>query len=85
MKYVRVILTPEAADAYQNLMSKVSDSKQEEVILNAFLQKVELLKENIHYGQPIAKKLIPAEYKTRYGITNLLLNKPRKTTGYIFT
>lgn len=55
MKYVRVILTPEAADAYQNLMSKVSDSKQEEVILNAFLQKVELLKENIHYGQPIAK------------------------------
>ncbi|MDD4524076.1 MAG: hypothetical protein PHW84_14805 [Methanosarcina sp.] len=47
------------------------DSKQEEMILNAFLQKVELLKENVHYGQPIAKKLIPAEYKTRYGITNL--------------
>jgi hypothetical protein len=32
---------------------------------------VELLKENIHYGQPIAKKLIPVEYKTKYGITNL--------------
>lgn len=71
MKKVRVILAPEAADAYNNLMSKASDSKQEEVILNAFLQKVELLKENVHYGQPIAKKLIPAEYKTRYGITNL--------------
>ncbi|AKB23616.1 hypothetical protein MSMTP_0147 [Methanosarcina sp. MTP4] len=71
MKYVRVILAPEAADAYQDLMNKASGSKQEEAILNSFLQKVELLKENIHYGQPIAKKLIPAEYKTSYGITNL--------------
>ena len=41
------------------------------MILNAFLQKMELLKEDVHYGQPIAKKLIPAEYKTKYGITNL--------------
>ena len=55
MKYVRVILAPEAADAYQNFMSKASDSKQEEAILNSFLQKVELLKGNVHYGQPIAK------------------------------
>jgi hypothetical protein len=60
-----------AADAYNSLLSKALGSKQEETILNAFLQKVELLKENIHYGQPIAKKLIPAEYKTKYGITNL--------------
>jgi hypothetical protein len=71
MKYVRVILTSEASDAYNSLLSKAPESKQEEIILNAFLQKVEFLKENIHYGQPIAKKLIPGEYKTRYGITNL--------------
>ncbi len=71
MKSVRVILTPEAADAYHKFTEKASDSKQEEVILNAFIQKVDLLKENIHYGQPIAKKLIPAEYKTKYEITNL--------------
>ena len=71
MKHVRVILAPEAADAYYNFMNKALDSKQEEVILNAFLQKVELIKENVHYGQPIAKKLIPVEYKTKYGITNL--------------
>lgn len=45
-------------------MSKASDSKQEEIILNAFLQKVELIKENVQHGQQIAKKLIPAEYKT---------------------
>ncbi len=63
---VRVILTPEAADAYHSFLSKASDSEQEEVILNAFLQKIELLKDNVHYRQPIAKKLIPAEYKTKY-------------------
>lgn len=66
MKSVRVILTPEAANTYNSFLSKALESKQEEIILNAFLQKVELLKENIHYGQPIAKKLIPAEYKTKY-------------------
>ena len=71
MKSVRVILTPEAADAYHNFMNKASDSKQEEVILSSFLQKVELLKKDVHHGQPIVKKLIPAEYKTRYGVTNL--------------
>ena len=52
-------------------MNKALDSKKEEAILNAFNQKVELIKENVHYGQPIAKKLIPIEYKTKYGITNL--------------
>jgi len=71
MKHVRVILAPEAAEVYYNVINKASDSKQEEAILNAFLQKVELIKENVHYGQPIAKKLIPVEYKIKYGITNL--------------
>lgn len=71
MKSIRVILTPEAADAYHSFLSKASDSKQEEAIFNAFLQKIELLKDNVHYGQPIAKKMIPAEYNTKHGITNL--------------
>lgn len=56
---------------YQFLKIKAPDSKQEETLLNAFLQKVELLKRNFQYGQPIAKNLIPPDYRTRYGITNL--------------
>ena len=71
MKSVKVILAPKAADVYHNFINKASDSKQDVVLLKVFLQKVELLKENVHYGQPIAKKLIPAEYKTKYGIINL--------------
>ena len=33
--------------------------------------KKELIKANIHYGEPIAKNLIPEEYKIKYGATNL--------------
>jgi len=71
MKRVVIRLTPEAEEVYQYLKIKAPDSKQEEVILNAFLQKVELIKRNFQYGQPIAKNLIPSEYKIKYGITNL--------------
>jgi len=46
-------------------MNKVYNSRQEEMVLNIFLQKLELLKQDVHYGQPITKKLIPAEYKTK--------------------
>jgi hypothetical protein len=30
-----------------------------------------LIKANIHYGNPIAKNLIPEEYKIKYSATNL--------------
>ncbi|MDP1729493.1 MAG: hypothetical protein Q8L27_04790, partial [archaeon] len=31
----------------------------------------ELIRTNIHYGNPIAKDLIPKEYFDKFGITNL--------------
>jgi len=71
MKRVIVRLTPEAEEVYQSLKIKAPYSKQEEVLLNAFLNRIELMKKNIQYGQPIAKNLIPHEYKLKYGITNL--------------
>ena len=71
MKRVSVRLTPEADEAYESLISKASDSKQEETILNAFHQKIELIKNDVHYGNPVSKRLIPSEYKTKYGVKNL--------------
>jgi hypothetical protein len=71
MKRVTVRLTQEAEEVYQYLKIKATDSKQEEILLNAFLQKVELIKTDIQYGQPIAKNRIPSEYKIKYEITNL--------------
>jgi hypothetical protein len=71
MKKVRVILSPEAEEVYNYLNKEAPNSKTESTILNAFNKKKELIKNNPHYGDPIAKSLIPDEYKEKYGITNL--------------
>ena len=71
MKKVRVIFSPEAEEVYKYLNEQAPHSKTENMILNAVNKKVELIKSNIHYGTPIAKKLIPDEYKAKYGVTNL--------------
>jgi len=71
MKEVRVILSPEAEEVYKNLNQEAENSKQARMILKAINQKKELIKANIHYGDPIAKNLIPEEYKLKYGATNL--------------
>jgi len=71
MKHVSVSLTSEAYEVYQHLLSFAQDSKQDNAILNAFLQKIELIKKTPHYGQAIAKNLIPIEYKRDYDLKNL--------------
>jgi mRNA-degrading endonuclease RelE of RelBE toxin-antitoxin system len=71
MKPVKVVLSPEAEEAYKQLNGLAANSKLERSILNSIKKKVELIKMNLHYGNPMAKKLIPKEYALRYGITNL--------------
>ncbi len=71
MKKVRVIFSPEAEEVYKYLNKQATFSKTENMILNAVNKKIEIIKLNIHYGNPLAKKLIPEEYKIKYGITNL--------------
>jgi len=71
MKKVRVIFSSEAEEVYKYLNSEAPNSKTESMILNAVNKKIELIKLNMHYGNPIAKKLIPDEYKSKYGVTNL--------------
>ena len=71
MKTVRVILSPDAEEVYKHLNEKAPSSKLERSILNAVNKKVELIKANFHYGEPIAKDKIPQEYRQKYGITNL--------------
>ncbi|MEM4598897.1 MAG: hypothetical protein QW400_04395 [Candidatus Diapherotrites archaeon] len=71
MKIVRVIFSPEAEEVYKYLNAKAPYSKVERSIFNALNRKIELIKANFHYGNPIAKNLIPEEYKKKYGVTNL--------------
>lgn len=71
MKTIHVIFSPEAEEVYNYLNEQAPNSKTERMILNAINKKVELIKSNYHYGDPIAKKLIPKEYKEKYNVTNL--------------
>jgi hypothetical protein len=71
MKQLRVILSPEAKEVYNYLNSNSEKLKIEKSILKAINNKVELIKVNKHYGNPISKKLIPEDYINKYNIRNL--------------
>jgi len=71
MKEVRVILLPAAEEVYKKLNAEAETNKQSRMILKAVNNKIELIKANIHYGDPIAKNLVPEEYKQKYSTTNL--------------
>lgn len=71
MKQVRIILSREAKEVYEYLNSQSQFSKHERMILKAVRQKADLIKSNIHYGDPIRKSLIPKEYIEKYKVTNL--------------
>jgi len=62
---------PEAEEIYNHLNKEAPKSKTENTILKAINKKVELIKVNPHYGNPISKKLIPQDYKDKYEISNL--------------
>ncbi len=71
MKIVRVKLSPEAEEVYKHLNEEAPTSKTERMILKAVNQKVELIKTNPHYGDPIGKDKIPEEYIQKYTAKNL--------------
>ena len=71
MKGVRIVFSPEAEEVYKKLNAEAETNKQSRMILKAINHKKELIKANIHYGDPIAKNLIPAEYKQKYSTKNL--------------
>ena len=57
MKKVKVILSPEAKEVYDFLNRESKNSKLEKSILNALHNKIEHVKNDIHYGHPITKLL----------------------------
>ena len=71
MKYIRVIFSKEAKEVYDYLNARAKLSKKERTLLKAINYKIDLIKNNSHYGNPIAKNIIPEEYKDKYGIINL--------------
>jgi hypothetical protein len=71
MKEVRIILSSQAEQVYRRLNAEAETNKQSRMILKVINNKVELIKSNIHYGNPLAKELIPEEYRIKYSVNNL--------------
>jgi len=77
-KPVRVILLGDADKSFKKLNEIVGnqiksgkESSTEMQLLKSIKQKIEFIKDNPFYGDPIAKNLIPEEYKKEYLSTNL--------------
>ena len=71
-------LSPEAEEVYKFLKQEFEEviasgrKRTPEVqIFERFEQKKELIRQDMHYGEPVAKDKIPSAYKIKYGITNL--------------
>jgi hypothetical protein len=64
-------LSSEADNVYKYIAQKALSSKSERIMLKAILHKIELIKKNPQYGQPLAKRLIPKEYVVKYDAQNI--------------
>ncbi len=71
MKKIRVKLSHDASEIYNDLIRKATTSKIERTILLAITKKIEFIKSDPHYGDPVAKSSIPKQYIKKYKITNL--------------
>ncbi len=77
-KPVRVVLLGEAEEEFKRLNEIVGnqiksgrESSEEIQLLKSIRQKIDFIKSNPFYGDPIAKNLIPEEYKIKYRAINL--------------
>ncbi len=71
MKKISIILSANAKQVYDTLNEQAPTSKIHRMILDSINDKLEFIKQDIHYANPIAKNLIPKEYIIKYEITNL--------------
>jgi len=71
MKAARVIFSPESEAVYHLLEKRSENSKMDRMLLESINKKIELIKLNTRYGNPIAKDLIPRKYLIKYGVKNL--------------
>lgn len=71
MMIVRIVLSPEAEVVYAFLEENSSKDKTCRIVLRSFNKKKEILRNDIHYGDPIPKNLIPKIYYDGHSITKL--------------
>lgn len=77
-KPVRVVLLGDADKAFKKLNEIVGnqiesgkENTEEMQLLKSIRQKIDFVKANPFYGDPVAKNLIPPEYKIEFAAINL--------------
>ena len=70
-KPIRVVLAPEMLLFYDSLSEKALTNNTARILFHGISHKVEILRQNSNYGDTLAKKLIPLEYKIKHNATNL--------------
>ena len=91
-KPVRVIITGEAEEEYNELNQTVKKEKAEgiqsseyQTLLNSINQKIDFLKKDPQYGIHIPKNKIPKEYIIKYNVNNLWKINLPKSWRMIYT
>lgn len=67
----KIRFSDEAKDVYAKLLAQSITSKQQRTITNSIKDKLNLIQNNPHYGNPIKKDRIPEYYKIQYLTNNL--------------
>ena len=83
MKKTRVVLSPEAEEVYSRLNQEATESKTEEKLLRGINKKIELIKNNPHYGEPISKKKIPKRIFQKVWCNKSILGTKRNSLDFI--
>ncbi len=71
MKTTNILLAEKAKLIFETIASMAVHSKMHRSIHSSINRKIEILRLNFQYGDPIAKNLIPKIYSDELGITNL--------------
>ncbi len=68
---VCIRFSEEAKEVYDFLNEQASTSKKERMILNSLQAKLEIIKKDPHYGNPVSKSKISTYYKAKYSASNM--------------
>ena len=71
MKNVEIILSDKAEIIHEYLENNWEQNKTARIIFNGISYKTQLIRDNIHFGNGISKKLIPFEYIRKFKLRNL--------------
>ena len=67
----KIEFSDESKKVLNYLLTKSKTSKTEKMMLKSISRKINIIKNKVDYGNSIAKKLIPKEYRLKYDTKNL--------------